>query len=69
MNEEIHDLVGECGLLAEALRDAYEVVKTVEGDDSSEDYDLDSLRKRIRSALETHDYRRMRRARMAPRAA
>ena len=53
------ELIGENKLLAEALRDAYEVVKTMIGESFEEDAMLHNLRWNIKYALETHDERRL----------
>lgn len=54
--------IGENKLLAEALRDAYEVVKTMIGESFEEDAMLHNLRWNIKHALETHDERRLKEA-------
>lgn len=49
--KECGHLRGECLLLADILRDAFEVVKTVEGEDSDECNKLSDLRMNIEYAL------------------
>ena len=56
------ELIGENNLLSEALRDAYEVIKTIVGENFEEDAALHNLRWNIKYAIETHDERRMRKA-------
>ena len=53
------ELIGENKLLAEALRDAYEVIKTIAGENFEEGAMLHNLRWKIKYALETHDERRL----------
>lgn len=50
-DERIEQLRQECNLLADVLRDAYEVIKTVEGENSDEDERLHDLRMIIEAAL------------------
>lgn len=52
-------LEGECLLLADVLRDAFEVVKTVEADEQDESDKLTSLCLSIAHALALYDDRRM----------
>ncbi len=56
------ELIGENKLLAEALRDSYEVIKTIAGENFDEDAALHNLRWNIKYALETHDERRLKEA-------
>ena len=56
------ELIGENKLLSEALRDAYEVIKTIVGESIEEGAMLHNLRWNIKYAIETHDERRMRKA-------
>lgn len=53
---------GECLMLADVLRDAYEVVKTIEGEDSDECEKLSDLRMSIEYALAAYDDRRVKTA-------
>ena len=53
------ELYGECLLLADILRDAFEVVKTIEGEDSDECDKLQGLRMSIEYALAAYDERRI----------
>jgi hypothetical protein len=48
-------LYGECLMLIDVLRDAYEVIKTVEGENSDEADQLFSLRMSIEHALALYD--------------
>lgn len=61
--KELHDenagLKGECMMLADVLRDAFEVIKTVEGEDSDECDKLQDLRISIEYALGAYDDRRV----------
>jgi len=57
---EIEKLKGECLLLADVLRDAYEVVKTIEGEDTDESDKLTGLCLSIAHALALYDDERMR---------
>ena len=52
-------LKGECLMLADVLRDAYEVVKTIEGEDSDECDKLQDLRMSMEYALAMYDERRI----------
>lgn len=63
---KISDLQGECNLLADVLRDAYEVVKTIEGEDSDEADKLAELRMSIEYALAAYDERRISTANVRP---
>ncbi len=56
------ELIGENKLLSEALRDAYEVIKTIVGESIDEDAMLHNLRWNIKYALETNDERRLKEA-------
>lgn len=58
-NERERQLYGECLLLADVLRDAFEVVKTIEGEDSDECDKLQGLRMSIEYALAAYDERRI----------
>lgn len=51
----VAELRSECALLADVLRDAYEVIKTVDGDDSDECERLDDLKRSIAYALAAYD--------------
>ena len=53
------ELYSECLLLADVLRDAYEVVKTIEGEEQDERDKLSDLRMSIEYALAAYDTRRM----------
>ena len=57
--QEIDQLKGECLLLADVLRDAYEVVKTIEGEDSDECDKLSDLRMSMEYALAMYDDQRI----------
>ena len=50
---------GECLLLADVLRDAFEVIKTIEGEDTDEIDGLTSLRLSIAHALALYDNQRI----------
>ena len=52
-------LKGECLLLADVLRDAYEVIKTIEGEDTDESDGLTSLCLSIAHALALYDDQRI----------
>lgn len=54
-NERVEQLRQECNLLADVLRDAYEVIKTVEGENCDEDERLWDLRMVIEAALSGYD--------------
>ena len=56
---EAKHLYGECLMLADVLRDAFEVVKTIEGEDSDECDKLQDLRISIEYALAAYDERRI----------
>lgn len=58
-NERVEQLRQECNLLADVLRDAYEVIKTVEGENSDEDERLLDLRLTIDAALSGYDKARI----------
>ena len=53
------ELYSECLLLADVLRDAYEVVKTIEGEEQDERDKLSDLRMSIEYALAAYDTRRI----------
>lgn len=53
------ELRGECVLLADVLRDAFEVVKTVEGEEQDECDKLSDLRISIEYALAAYDTQRI----------
>ena len=53
------ELYSECLLLADVLRDAYEVVKTIEGEEQDECDKLSDLRMSIEYALAAYDTRRI----------
>jgi len=57
--DEAKHLYGECLMLADVLRDAFEVVKTIEGEDSDECDKLQGLRMSIEYALAAYDERRI----------
>lgn len=57
--DEAKHLYGECLMLADVLRDAYEVVKTIEGEDADECNKLLDLRMSIEYALAAYDTRRI----------
>jgi hypothetical protein len=57
--DEAKHLYGECLMLADVLRDAYEVIKTVQGEDSDECEKLQDLRMSIEYALAAYDERRI----------
>lgn len=57
--DEAKHLYGECLMLADVLRDAFEVVKTIEGEDSDECDKLQDLRISIEYALAAYDERRI----------
>ena len=57
--DEAKHLYGECLMLADVLRDVYEVVKTIEGEDSDEADKLAELRMSIEYALAAYDTRRI----------
>lgn len=57
--DEAKHLYGECLMLADVLRDAFEVVKTIEGEDSDECDKLQGLRMSIVYALAAYDERRI----------
>lgn len=57
--QEARNLKGECLMLADVLRDAYEVIKTVEGEDSDECDKLQDLRISIEYALAFYDEKRI----------
>ena len=50
---------GECLLLADVLRDAFEVIKTIEGEDTDESDGLTSLCLSIAHALALYDGQRL----------
>ena len=52
---EIENLKGECLLLADVLRDAFEVIKTIEGEDTDESDKLTELCLSIAHALALYD--------------
>ena len=54
-SDRVEQLRQECNLLADVLRDAYEVIKTVEGENSDEDERLWDLRMVIEAALSGYD--------------
>jgi len=54
----------KCLMLADVLRDAFDVVKTVEGEDSDEAGRLSDLRIRIEYALAGYDEQRIEEARL-----
>ena len=54
-NENERQLKGECLLLADILRDAFEVIKTIEGEDTDEIEKLSDLRMSIVYALAAYD--------------
>ena len=56
------ELHGECLLLADVLRDAYEVVKTIEGENSDESDKLTGLCLSIAHALALYDDERIKAA-------
>ena len=58
-NENERQLKGECRLLADVLRDAFEVIKTIEGDDTDEREKLSDLRMSIEYALAAYDEHRI----------
>lgn len=58
-NEHERQLKGECLMLADVLRDAFEVVKTVEGESIDEADKLSDLRMSIEYALAAYDERRI----------
>jgi len=58
-NERERQLYGECRLLADILRDAYEVVKTIEGEDSDECDKLTGMCLSMAHALALYDERRI----------
>jgi len=58
-HEREKQLYGECLLLADVLRDAFEVVKTVEGEDTDESDKLTGLCLSIAHALAMYDDRRI----------
>ena len=58
-NEHERQLKGECLLLADVLRDAYEVVKTIEGEDTDESDKLTELCLSIAHALALYDDERL----------
>ena len=58
MEQEIDQLKGECLLLADVLRDAFEVIKTIEGEDTDESDGLTSLCLSIAHALALYDDQR-----------
>lgn len=55
-NEHERQLKGECLMLVDVLRDAFEVIKTVEGEDSDECDKLSDLHMSIEYALALYDY-------------
>ena len=57
--QEIDQLKGECLLLADVLRDAFEVIKTIEGEDTAESDGLTSLCLSIAHALALYDDQRI----------
>ena len=57
--DEAKHLYGECLMLADVLRDAYEVVKTIEGEEQDERDKLSDLRISIEYALAAYDTRRI----------
>ena len=57
--DEAKHLYGECLMLADVLRDAFEVVKTIEGEDPDECDKLQDLRISIEYALAAYDERRI----------
>jgi hypothetical protein len=57
--KEIENLKGECLLLADVLRDAFEVIKTIEGEDTDESDKLTELRLAIAYALALYDDQRI----------
>lgn len=61
-NERERQLYGECLLLADVLRDAFEVVKTVEGEDADESDKLTGLCLSIAHALALYDDQRIKTA-------
>lgn len=54
-NEREQQLKGECLMLVDVMRDAYEVIKTIEGENSDEDEKLQDLRMSIECALAAYD--------------
>ena len=56
------ELRGECVLLADVLRDAYEVIKTIEGEDTDESDGITSLCLSIAHALALYDDQRIKAA-------
>ena len=54
-NEHERQLKGECLLLADVLRDAFEVIKTIEGEDTDESDKLTELCLSIAHALALYD--------------
>ena len=56
------ELRGECVLLADVLRDAFEVVKTIEGENSDESDKLTGLCLSIAHALALYDDERIKAA-------
>ena len=56
------ELRGECVLLADVLRDAFEVIKTIEGEDTDESDGLTSLCLSIAHALALYDDQRIKAA-------
>ena len=61
-NKEAEHLRQECNLLADVLRDAYEVIKTVEGENIDEDERLLDLRMTIAATLSGYDKERIAKA-------
>ena len=59
---EIENLKGECILLADVLRDAFEVIKTIEGEDTDESDGLTGLCLSIAHALALYDDERIKAA-------
>ena len=59
---DIEYLNGECLLLADVLRDAFEVIKTIEGEDADESDGLSSLCLSISHALALYDDQRIKAA-------
>ena len=57
--DEAKHLYGECLMLADVLRDAFEVVKTIEGEDSDECDKLTGLCLSMAHALALYDERRI----------
>jgi hypothetical protein len=58
-NERERQLYGECLLLADVLRDAFEVVKTIEGEEQDECDKLTGLCLSMAHALALYDERRI----------